>query len=186
MVARLEGAVTALKGRRVHERTCHHNPEDPAGTLNSTRRTKCRGHRSGREPEQHEARRALAEVTRRNERPKRTSEEWARKVWVNLRGRAGVSSRVRFHDLRHTFASILISNGASAVELAEQLGDSVEVALSTYASLFGRVESEAKLRRILEHSYPPAPSVRYGFRGLSDMSGDMARHDMQPMPRRLP
>jgi integrase len=82
------------------------------------------------------------------------SQEWARKVWVNLRDRAGIASRVRFHDLRHTFASILISNGASAVELAEQLGDSVEVALSTYASLFGRIESEAKLRRILERSYP--------------------------------
>jgi hypothetical protein len=56
--------------------------------------------------------------------------------------------------MRHTFASILISNGASPVELAEQLGDSVQVAMSTYASLFGRVESEEKLRGILESSYP--------------------------------
>jgi integrase len=84
------------------------------------------------------------------------SQEWARKVWVRLRDRAGISSRVRFHDMRHTFASILISNGASPVELAEQLGDSVQVAMSTYASLFGRVESEDKLRRILESSYPEA------------------------------
>jgi integrase len=74
------------------------------------------------------------------------SQEWARKVWVRLRDRTGISPRVRFHDMRHTFASILISSGASPVELAEQLGDSVQVAMSTYASLFGRVESEEKLR----------------------------------------
>lgn len=84
------------------------------------------------------------------------SQEWARKVWIRLRDRAGVSPRVRFHDLRHTFASILISNGATPVELAEQLGDSVQVALSTYASLFGRAQSEDRLRAILEASYPAA------------------------------
>lgn len=83
------------------------------------------------------------------------SQEWARKVWVKLRDRAAVSPRVRFHDLRHTFASILISNGATPVELAEQLGDSVQVALSTYASLFGRAQSEDRLRAILAASYPP-------------------------------
>jgi integrase len=88
------------------------------------------------------------------------SQEWARKVWVRLRDRAGVSPRVRFHDLRHTFASILISNGATPVELAEQLGDSVQVALSTYASLFGRAQSEDRLRAILQASYPAAVGGR--------------------------
>jgi len=82
------------------------------------------------------------------------SQEWARKVWTKVRDEAGVSDRVRFHDLRHTFASILIGRGASPVELAEQLGDSVQVALSTYAGLFDKAASEAKLRAILEASYP--------------------------------
>ena len=50
------------------------------------------------------------------------SQEWARKVWARLRDGGGISSRVRFHDMRHTFASILISNGASPVELAEPAG----------------------------------------------------------------
>ena len=45
----------------------------------------------------------------------------------------------------------IVSNGATPVELAEQLGDSVQVALSTYASLF---RPEGKLRAILEASYP--------------------------------
>jgi Phage integrase family len=46
------------------------------------------------------------------------SQEWARKVWVRIRERAAVPDRVRMHDLRHTFASILIGRGASPVELA--------------------------------------------------------------------
>ncbi len=82
------------------------------------------------------------------------SQEWSRKVWTRLRDEVGVSEKVRFHDLRHTFASILIGNGASPVELAEQLGDSVQVALTTYAGLFDRAKSEVKLRAILEASYP--------------------------------
>jgi integrase len=60
------------------------------------------------------------------------------------------------HDLRHTFASILIGRGASPVELAEQLGDSVTVAMQTYAGLFDRAASETKLRTILTESYPQA------------------------------
>lgn len=82
------------------------------------------------------------------------SQEWARQMWVRLRDTAGVSSQARFHDLRHTFASILIERGASPVELADQLGDSVQVALATYAGLFNKQASEAKLRSILEASYP--------------------------------
>ncbi len=34
--------------------------------------------------------------------------------------------------------------------------DSVQVALTTYAGLFGKEESETKLRSILEASYPVA------------------------------
>ena len=84
------------------------------------------------------------------------SQEWARKTWVRIRTSAGISERVRFHDLRHTFASILIGRQASPVELAEQLGDSVQVAMQTYAGLFDRAASETKLRSILEASYPQA------------------------------
>jgi integrase len=93
------------------------------------------------------------------------SQEWARKVWIRLRNEVGVSSEARFHDLRHTFASILIGRGASPVELAEQLGDSVQVALTTYAGLFDRAQSETKLRAILEASYPTHGSAIVGHAG---------------------
>jgi integrase len=84
------------------------------------------------------------------------SQEWARRMWRNVRDRTKISGSVRFHDLRHTFASILIGHGATPVELAEQLGDTVPVAMATYAGLFDRARSEAKIRRILEANYPHA------------------------------
>ena len=82
------------------------------------------------------------------------TQEWARKSWLAVRERAVIERSVRFHDLRHTFASILVSNGATATELADQLGDSVKVVLDTYAHLFNRAGSEEKLRAILAANYP--------------------------------
>lgn len=47
--------------------------------------------------------------------------------------RAGLDRSIRPHDLRHTFGSVLISDGWSATEVAEVMGNSAEVVLSTYA-----------------------------------------------------
>ncbi len=48
---------------------------------------------------------------------------------------AGVK-RVRIHDLRHSHAALLIELGYSIVAVAERLGDTVDVAMSTYAHLY--------------------------------------------------
>ncbi len=40
---------------------------------------------------------------------------------------------IRFHDLRHTHASLLLSQGVPMVDVAYRLGDSPETVLSTYA-----------------------------------------------------
>lgn len=48
---------------------------------------------------------------------------------------AGVP-RIRVHDLRHSHAALLIELGYSIVAVAERLGDTVEVAMSTYAHLY--------------------------------------------------
>lgn len=44
--------------------------------------------------------------------------------------------RIRVHDLRHSHAALLIELGYSIVAVAERLGDTVEVAMSTYAHLY--------------------------------------------------
>ena len=44
--------------------------------------------------------------------------------------------RVRFHDLRHTYASLLISQGESLAYVRDQLGhSSIKVTVDTYGHL---------------------------------------------------
>jgi integrase len=49
--------------------------------------------------------------------------------------KAGIR-RIRLHDLRHTFGSLLIQNGASIVYVKEQMGhSSIQVTVDTYGHL---------------------------------------------------
>jgi integrase len=48
---------------------------------------------------------------------------------------AGVK-RIRVHDLRHSHAALMIELGYNIVAVAERLGDTVEVAMSTYSHLY--------------------------------------------------
>jgi integrase len=52
---------------------------------------------------------------------------------------------VRFHDLRHTFASMLLSNGVSIAAVSGWLGQgSATVTLSTYAHMMPVDEDRAR------------------------------------------
>ncbi len=55
-------------------------------------------------------------------------------IWQELRARAGLP-RARFHDTRHTYASVLLSGGVSVAAAAEYLGHSPAVLLGVYAHL---------------------------------------------------
>jgi integrase len=58
-----------------------------------------------------------------------------RKVFNSLLT-AAKSRRIRFHDLRHTFASLLIEQGESLAYIRDQLGhSSIEVTVDTYGHL---------------------------------------------------
>lgn len=48
---------------------------------------------------------------------------------------AGVK-RIRIHDLRHSHAALMVELGYSIVAVAERLGDTVAVAMATYAHLY--------------------------------------------------
>lgn len=56
----------------------------------------------------------------------------AKKAKLNPEGKR----KLRFHDLRRTFASILINGGCEGPYVAEQPGHSVEILYSTYTGLF--------------------------------------------------
>lgn len=70
--------------------------------------------------------------------------------------RAGLASapRLRFHDLRHTFASLLIADGADVVFVSRKLGHaSVKTTLDVYAHLFDAAEHGQRFRDALESAF---------------------------------
>jgi len=62
---------------------------------------------------------------------------WYRRHFRPAVKRAGLPEGVRFHDLRHTYASLLIAQGAHPRAIMERLGhSSIQVTLGTYGHLF--------------------------------------------------
>jgi integrase len=65
---------------------------------------------------------------------------WRRRIFGPATKAAGIDGPVRPYDLRHSFVSLLIAEGANVVEVARQAGHSPAVTLSTYAHLFDERE----------------------------------------------
>lgn len=62
--------------------------------------------------------------------------------------------RLRLHDLRHTFASLLISGGADVVTVSRQLGHaSPNVTLGIYAHMFDASRHAERTRGLLEREF---------------------------------
>jgi integrase len=62
--------------------------------------------------------------------------------------------RLRWHDLRHTFASILIANGANVLFVSRQLGHcSPDTTLQVYGHLWEGAEQAERTRHALEQVY---------------------------------
>lgn len=72
--------------------------------------------------------------------------EW----WRKVRADAGLPA-ARFHDTRHTFASVLLSGGVSVAAAAEYLGHSPAELLRTYAHLVPQDHDRA--RSIVEEAF---------------------------------
>ncbi len=74
-------------------------------------------------------------------------------IFAPIRKKAGLNS-VRFHDLRHFFASMLIAQGESPKYVSDQLGhSSVQITFDIYGHLFPQAKAEASEkfeRRMLE------------------------------------
>jgi integrase len=73
--------------------------------------------------------------------------------------RAGLPKQTRFHDLRHSYAAMLIAEGAHPRAIMERLGHStIQVTLGTYGHLFPNLE--AGLTDALDEVYRAAEPVR--------------------------
>jgi integrase len=71
-----------------------------------------------------------------------------------LKIRAGIPPKFRFHDLRHTCASLLIAQGVHPRQIMEILGHSqIALTMNTYGHLFATMQEETavKMNAILTH-----------------------------------
>lgn len=108
---------------------------------------------------------------RRDGRPWRRTDvnNWRRRVWHSSREAAEVE-RLPPYDLRHAFASLQIRARLSIPELAEQLGHSPQMTLSTYAHVMRELKGLPPLsaeeqiqaardarRPLVDHARIPAP-----------------------------
>ena len=97
---------------------------------------------------------------------------------------AGIK-RVRFHDLRHSFASLLIQKGANPKYIQEQLGhSSIKVTMDVYGHLF-----EGDHRHVInllddaqeqaESATPPQPTLEvlkpFAYKQLENITKKMRR-----------
>lgn len=77
-----------------------------------------------------------------------------RKVWEVFNSAADKASlneagrRLRFHDLRRTYASILINDGEPITHVAAQLGHTPAILLSTYSGLIKAQEGQHRERQL--------------------------------------
>lgn len=68
--------------------------------------------------------------------------------------RAKISKRIRFHDLRHTFASILISHNYELTYIAEQMGHAnPSITLRIYGHLLDRKKRRQEARERMEAAF---------------------------------
>ena len=65
------------------------------------------------------------------------------RAWANQAEKAGVK-RIRFHDARHTFASLMFLRGAKPKVISEALGHaSVAFTMEVYSHIIEEMQSDA-------------------------------------------
>jgi integrase len=102
---------------------------------------------------------------------------WRGRIFAEATKAAGVPG-VRPYDLRHSYISLLIAQGATVVEVAQQAGHSPTMALSTYAHLFDEHDRN-------DHRSPEdlitAARAAHGVREVSGLCPpEIARRDTDP------
>ena len=85
-------------------------------------------------------------------------QNYIRRVFKRILAKAGLRD-IRLHDTRHTYASLLLSNGESPVYVKEQLGhSSINITVDIYGHLIPSSNRAAVNK--LDSLRPSAPYVR--------------------------
>lgn len=89
---------------------------------------------------------------------------WYPRHFKPAAARAGLPDNLRFHDLRHTYAALLIAEGAHPRAMMERLGHStINVTLGTYGHLFPNLEQridDALAERYRNAGSPTTAEIR--------------------------
>jgi site-specific recombinase XerC len=72
-------------------------------------------------------------------------QNWRRRVWRPAATEAGLPAGSRPRDLRSSYASLLIASGMSVVEVAQELGHSPSMCLTTYARAFAEYDPKRRI-----------------------------------------
>jgi integrase len=64
---------------------------------------------------------------------------WRRRIFAPAAAAAGAPG-IRFYDLRHSFASLLLAQGRSVIDVADQLGHAPRLTLDTYGHVMRELE----------------------------------------------
>lgn len=70
--------------------------------------------------------------------------QWRGKVWTRTLRDAGVPHR-RPYDLRHSFASLLLHEGRSVIDVARQLGHDATLTLKTYGHVIDELDAQPQI-----------------------------------------
>ncbi len=90
-----------------------------------------------------------------------------RGVWSRAKERAGTPEGVRLHDLRHTFASLLVNEGKSLYEIGKLLGHTQESTTARYAHLRDDRQLEA-VNAVARRAGPVAPMAKPAAEAVGD------------------
>ncbi len=83
-----------------------------------------------------------------------------RNVFKRVLKKAGMP-QMRFHKIRHTFASLLLTNGETPVYVKEQMGHtSIQITVDIYGHLIPSSNRQAVNRLDDETTHPDAPQTR--------------------------
>lgn len=82
-----------------------------------------------------------------------------RNIFKRILKKAGMS-QMRFHEIRHTFASLLLTNGETPVYVKEQMGHtSIQITVDIYGHLIPSSNRQAVNRLDDETAHPDAPET---------------------------
>jgi integrase len=72
--------------------------------------------------------------------------DWTTTAFERLAAAAPDVLAIRFYDMRHTHATLLLESGKTVVYVAERLGDTVETIVETYAHVTPKMRATAPAR----------------------------------------